>query len=632
MRIIGTAGHVDHGKSTLVKTLTGIDPDRLKEEKERQMTIDLGFAWMKLGDNLEVGFIDVPGHIDFIENMLMGVGAIDAAMLVIAADEGVMPQTQEHLDILKLLDVQNLIVALTKSDLVDNEWSDLVIQDIEDFLLSRGYDSPLIIPVSSATGQGVEEIRSALHSALINTSERDDFERPRLFVDRVFSLPGFGTIVTGTLIDGTFITGQKVQVLPGGGDARIRGLQSFHETKDASGPGNRLAVNLSGISVNDIDRGMVIASPETYKPSNRITVRFSAIKSLKKPVLHNLEVKLYHGSTQANARIRLLGADQINPGEVGLLQLELSQPIVARFGDRYILRRPSPSQTIGGGEILEPHPLKRYRRFDQDLIHSLDTFKPSLAVNIVEHLIKQHGLLALNELKLLAGLDSARLDRAMCELLSVSRIARTGEHTDQPTVNDGFVIHTPFLDKTIANLIAAVTRFHIQNPYLRGMPLDMLRSQMGLSQEVFSFILGKAQDNSELSQMENLIAVGSFSVQLTEKDQKKVREAMEAIRSNPLQTPSPAEISNQFGSNILAYLKDQDMVIQVSDQVLFEKGQFEEMVDILTDGLRSRGSMKVTEIKELIPASRKYILAFLEYLDRRGITQRNEDVRTLRKA
>ncbi|MCB0125670.1 MAG: selenocysteine-specific translation elongation factor, partial [Caldilineaceae bacterium] len=382
MRVIGTAGHVDHGKSTLVRALSGIDPDRLQEEKKRGMTIDLGFAWIELPvptadgqSQLEpVGIVDVPGHIDFIKNMLAGVGGIDAAMLIIAADEGVMPQTREHLAILDLLAVPAGLVALTKVDLIDDpEWLELVELDIAALLEPTSLADAPIVPVSATTGKGLIDLRATLSSLLGQLAPRRNRARPRLPVDRVFSLSGFGTVVTGTLLDGQVAVGDAVELLPAGHSARIRGLQTHKQQVQEGQPGSRLAINLSGIDTDQINRGDVVAKPDTLHSTLLIDVHFRLLADAPRALLHNQRVDFFCGAAEIPATVRLLGIESLEPGQEGWLQLRLQRPAVVVSGDHYILRQPSPSATLGGGIVLSPHPRRRWRRFDPKVLARLAT-------------------------------------------------------------------------------------------------------------------------------------------------------------------------------------------------------------------------------------------------------------------
>ena len=372
MHVIGTAGHVDHGKSTLVAALTGTHPDRLKEEQEREMTIDLGFAWLTLPDGEEIGIVDVPGHRDFIDNMLAGVGGIDAALLVIAADEGIMPQTREHLAILDLLQIRSGMVVLTKIDLVDDpEWLELVEVDIRRLLKETVFQNAPIQRISSVTHTGFPELLNGLELLLQSTPTRTNLGRPRLPVDRIFSIAGFGTVVTGTLSDGNLSSGDEVEILPSGLRGRIRGLQTHKKKEETAVPGSRTAVNISGLDVEQIQRGNLVTYPGQYQPSQRLDLSFKMLPGVSTSLRHHTEVKFYIGTSETVADVRLLGGESINPGENGWLQLELRSPVVAVRGDRYILRRPSPAETIGGGTVVDPQPKGRHKRFDNKVMQAL---------------------------------------------------------------------------------------------------------------------------------------------------------------------------------------------------------------------------------------------------------------------
>jgi selenocysteine-specific elongation factor len=366
VRVIGTAGHVDHGKSSLVEALSGMNPDRLAEEQARQMTIDLGFAWLTLPNGEEIGIVDVPGHRDFIENMLAGVGGIDAVLFVVAADEGVMPQTREHLAIVDLLQIDHGVVALNKIDLVDEDWLELVESEVREALLTTRLAAAPLVRVSAKTGEGLDALRLALQNQLVNLPQRINSGRPRLPIDRVFTLSGFGTIVTGTLLDGNLEVGNECEILPKGIKTRIRSLQTHKKKEVLASPGSRTAANLAGVSVDQIRRGDVLVKTGTFQPAQRLDVRFRLLPDVSSPLKHNLEIKFFHYTSEVIGRVRVLGVEELKPGEEGWLQIELQHPIVAVRGDRFILRRPSPAETLGGGEILDPFPLRRYKRFGEE--------------------------------------------------------------------------------------------------------------------------------------------------------------------------------------------------------------------------------------------------------------------------
>ncbi len=374
MTCIGTAGHVDHGKSTLVQALTGIDPDRLAEEKERGMTIDLGFAWLTLPNGQEVSIVDVPGHESFIKNMLAGVGGIDLALLVVAADEGIMPQTEEHLAILDLLGISRGVVALTKCDLVEQDWLELVREEVAARLASTTLAGAPILPVSAYTGAGLPELVATLERRLEVPSSRQQSGRPRLPIDRVFTIQGFGTVVTGTLLDGPLSVGQEVEILPQKLRARIRTLQTHKHSVERAQPGGRTAINLAGVAKSDLARGDVLTLPGKLHPSTLLDARFRLLKSVPRPLEHNAAVDLYVGAKEVQARVRLLEGDALQPGEQGWVQLKLAEPVVVARRDRFILRQPSPSLTIGGGEIVDTQP-RQHKRRDPAVLAALEVLE-----------------------------------------------------------------------------------------------------------------------------------------------------------------------------------------------------------------------------------------------------------------
>ncbi|MEA3350637.1 MAG: selenocysteine-specific translation elongation factor, partial [Chloroflexota bacterium] len=418
MRVIGTAGHVDHGKSALIEALTGTHPDRLQEERNRGLTIVLGFSWLTLPNGESIGIVDVPGHRDFIENMLSGVGAIDAALFVVAADEGVMPQTREHLAILDLLQIQGGVVALTKIDLIDDpEWLDLVEADLMETLAGTVLDSAPLVRVSSRTGEGIPELLDTLGNALTEKPPRPDLGRPRLSVDRTFIVSGFGTVVTGTLTDGHLKVGDDIVVLPHGREGRVRGLQTHQHKIDIAVPGSRTAINISGVDADQIQRGDVIAHPGDYKSTRRIDVHFRLLSDASQAIEHNTEMKLFISAAERMTRVRLLGAELLEPGHEGWLQLEMVDPLVAMRGDRYILRRPSPGETIGGGSVVDSRPQRRHKRFDQRVLDRFEALAGGAPTDIILQALLSLGAAPLNVVIDRASLDQDVADQALGQVI-----------------------------------------------------------------------------------------------------------------------------------------------------------------------------------------------------------------------
>ena len=389
MFVIGTAGHVDHGKSTLVKALTDIDPDRLPEEKEREMTVDLGFAWMTLPSGREVSIVDVPGHERFIKNMLAGVGAIDLAMLIVAADESVMPQTREHLAILDILRIRRGLVVITKVDLVDEELVELVKAEVEDTLVGTAFEGCPMAPVSAYTGEGIDDLKAMIDDILNDTETRRDLGRPRLPIDRCFTVSGFGTVITGTLIDGSVAVGQQIELAPSGRQARIRGLQSHKSRLDAAAPGIRLALNLSGISRDDVMRGEVLTNPGWLRPTRRFDANLRMVKGAPHALKHNEGVTFHLFTSETTGRVRLLDADRLQPGSEGWVQVLLDEPVPMVKGDFFVLR--SSEDTLGGGQIADPNPRRRHRRFAPEVLERLTTLDAGASEDVILTIADQMG-------------------------------------------------------------------------------------------------------------------------------------------------------------------------------------------------------------------------------------------------
>src|SRR6266849_3896296 len=459
MRVIGTAGHVDHGKSTLIRALTGIDPDRLQEEKDRGMTIDLGFAWLRLANDVEVSIVDVPGHERFIHNMLAGVGGIDIALLVVAADEGVMPQTREHVAILDLLGISNGVVALTKRDLVDDEWLDLVQADVEDFLNSTTLSGVPIVPCSATTGVGLDALLGVIQDLLSRERMRPNTGRPRLPIDRVFTVAGFGTVVTGTLIDGELHLGQELEVQPGGLKARVRGLQSHRKKLETIPAGTRTAVNLGGLAVEDLRRGHVLGAPNTLKSTRALDARLRLIRAAK-PLRHNAEVSFHTGAAESLGRLLLLDRDELEPGDEAWVQVRLQDPVALARGDLFILRLPSPSMTVGGGTVVEPH-ARRHRRRQPAILQQLEVLAQGTPEEIVLERLHAREPIDVESLVQRTGLAAAEARAALGNLLEASDVVLL-DHTNGARRIDGrsFVVSSAGWQRLTSQVETLLASFH----------------------------------------------------------------------------------------------------------------------------------------------------------------------------
>ncbi|MBG0788041.1 MAG: selenocysteine-specific translation elongation factor, partial [Anaerolineaceae bacterium] len=624
VQVIGTAGHVDHGKSTLINRLTGINPDRLKAEQDREMSIELGFAWFELPNGEDIGIVDVPGHRDFIENMLAGIGGIDAALFVVAADEGVMPQTREHLAILDLLQIPAAVVALTKIDLVqDAEWLDLVEADLQDTLKGTALENAPIVRVSARSGEGLDALVQTLQDVLAAHPHRPDLGRPRLPVDRVFTLPGFGTIVTGTLTDGHLSVGDAVEILPPGIEGRIRGLQTHKQAEEKAQPGSRTAVNISGVSVDEIHRGDVVIHPGTYQSTTMIDVWVRLLKDASAPLKHNSEMKLFLGAAEVITRVRLLGTKELKPGEEGFLQLMLEHPVVALRQDRFILRRPSPAETIGGGQVVDPHPKRRHKRFNEARLEDLAQMMVGTPEEILMQSARQSGAISQAKLIEIAGLEPGQAQAAIEALLESGELTNlTGKKllipTDQLTQHQNDLLHT------LAN-------FHQQNPLQFRMPREQLRTENKLSADIFDAVVARLAASGEIVAENAFVRMAEHTVKLNEAQQAKVDSLLRDFIAKPYTPPSVKESQAAIGDDLVTVLIQTGQLAQLGEDVLLQPTVLQEMQDAVIEIIQQNGSVALAELRDRFQTSRKYAVAVLEDLDARGITVRKGDGRVLRK-
>jgi selenocysteine-specific elongation factor len=629
VHVIGTAGHVDHGKSTLVQALTGINPDRLREEQEREMTIDLGFAWLTLPNGESVGIVDVPGHRDFIENMLAGVGGIDAALFVIAADEGVMPQTREHLAILDLLRIPGGVVALTKIDLIDDpDWLELVQADVSEALQGTVLDGAPIIPVSARTGQGLAELTAALQEVLARTPPRPDRGRPRLWIDRVFTIGGFGTVVTGTLVDGHLEVGQEVEILPRGLRARIRGLQTHKTRIQRAVPGSRVAINLTGISKQDLARGDLVTTPGWLRPTTLTDVRLDLLRDAPFPLKHNAFVKFFCGSAETVARVRLLGTETLAPGESGWVQLELDDPLPLVRGDRFIIRVPSPAVTVGGGEVVDPNPGRKHRRFRPEVLARLETLARGTPAEVLLQTLERRGPLTVRDLLEVSGLGEAAPE-ALAELFS------TGDAVVLDAVPEPaparLVVSRSWWSATTARMRDELAAYHARYPLRPGMSREELRSALRLDPRAYNGLLARAAADGLIVDEAATVRLPEHQVRFTPQQQQAVDDLLARFRAAPYATPSVKEAAALVGEEVLGVLLARGDLVQVSPEVLFLRETYEEMVERIRTHIQQQGSITLAQVRDLFQTSRKYAQALLEYLDGVGVTRRVGDERVLVK-
>ncbi len=639
MRVIGTAGHVDHGKSTLVKAMTGIDPDRLKEEQQRAMTIDLGFAWLTLPSGESVGIVDVPGHQDFIKNMLAGVGGIDAALFVVAADEGVMPQTREHLAILDLLEIPRGVIAVTKMDMVEEEdWLELVQADIAETVAGTVLAKAPMIPVSALEGQGLPHLLETLNQLLAEAPPRANRGRPRLPIDRVFSISGFGTVVTGTLLDGELQVGQEVELLPQRQKSRIRGLQSHKKNVDAATPGSRTAVNLTGVSTDEVLRGSVVTTPGWLEPSQLIDVYLKLLPDAPKALRHNQAVEIFTGATEISGFTRLLGTRKLEPGEEGWVQLRLEARIPVVKGDHFIIRQPSPSVTIGGGVVVDPLPRRRHRRFRPELISRLETLLAGTPEDLLLAELDRRGPLAVNTLVSEGGLPTTTAATALAILLKGDEVfvladpnaKLSADQLNEKTKAKVLVSSRAGWATLLSRIKTVLADYHERSPLRIGMPRGELKSRLKLETRLFNETIERGRVENDLAVTETTVRLAEHQVEFSPEQQAKINKLLANFKRSPYNTPLPKAVAAAVGDEVMLALVEGGQLIRLSNEVILLTGTYNEFVEWLKTYLAQNETVTVAQVRDVFKTSRKYALNLLEYTDEQRLTKRVGDARVLR--
>ncbi|TMD53839.1 MAG: selenocysteine-specific translation elongation factor [Chloroflexi bacterium] len=616
-RVIATAGHVDHGKSTLITALTGIDPDRLREERERGMTIDLGFAWLTLGGGGAVGIVDVPGHQDFIRNMLAGVGPVDAVLLVVALDEGVMPQTREHLAILGVLGVDRGVVALTKRDLVDDEWASLARADVSATLQGTRLASAPMIEVSATAKTGLVELVDALDRVLATAPARRDLGRPRLGIDRAFTLTGFGTVVTGTLVDGSFATGDEIEILPTGQRARIRGIQTHKRSLDVASPGSRVALNLTGVEKDELERGMVVVRPGTLAPVSVVSARVEVLGSASEAIAHDEAVKVHAGTAEVMARISLLEGATLEPGATGWAQLRLAEPLAVAVGDRFVIRRPSPPETLGGGAVADISGERMRRR--REAVAVLERRSaPTPASRLLAALDVPRTLV---EAGARAGLDASVRDAAARELVESGRAVALA---DALLARESFEALATRVERTLAAT-------HRRSPLRAGAPREEVRSSVSLPPKRFNALVERLAADGRIAERGSALALPWHVPTLTSAQESAWARARAALAREPLQPPSPAQLESEYGLDreLVAALAERGDLVRIGTEAVFLPDAVARFAETVVTELAQTGTITVARARDLTGSSRKHVLPLLGFLDDRGLTRRSGDDRIL---
>ncbi len=619
--ILGTAGHIDHGKSSLVKALTGIDPDRLKEEKERGITIDIGFADLRYTESdLTVGIVDVPGHEKLISNMLAGAGGIDMVLLVIAADEGIMPQSREHLAICNLLKIKSGLIAITKSDLVEKEWLDLVKDEIKSFVKGTFLDDSPIITVSSKTSENLELLKKEIRDIALKISPKKSGGLFRLPIDRVFILKGFGTIITGTAISGSISIEDPLEILPCNITTKVRGLHSHGRTIQTAYAGQRVAINLQAVEKEDLKRGDVAVSPSGFHPTKTIDVFFELLNNT--PLLKNKSlVHFYTGTSETIARVILYEVEELKAGETCFCQLRLQDPVIAISGDRYILRRFSPLETLGGGEILDPFPFKRRKKDGIDDLKILHAGSLNQKVSLKVEKAGINGI-AINSIN---GWINAEL-KTISD--SISKLKQAGEIIQHEEI----LIHKKSFELLQQKIFELLGIFHKKNPLKSGMPKEEVRNNLKIDPRLFNFILSGLQN---ITLDKNIIRLSDFRIALSSNEEEYKTKMLQLLEKSGFQPPTKSELAASLKiepkqiSDILNILSKQGDAIRINDSLYLSASSYNDMLSSLKAFFSKKNEMTVAEFRDILNTSRKYALPFLEYLDSSNITLRTGDVRKL---
>lgn len=630
--IIGTAGHIDHGKTTLIKALTGRNTDRLKEEQNRGISIELGFTYFDLPSGKRAGIVDVPGHEKFIKNMLAGVIGIDMVILVIAADEGVMPQTMEHLSILQLLGLKSGFVVLTKADLVDEEWLELVIDDVKTTVQGTFLEGTPIIPVSSTKGTGIEKVINTIDTLTEEVEERDEEGRPRLPVDRVFTISGFGTVVTGTLISGTLNIGDEVQVFPGNKRSRIRSLQVHDKDTNIAYAGQRVAINLAGLKKQNVNRGDIIAPINSMKSTMMLDAKVKILEGTPKIIENRSRLRLYIGTKEVLFRIVLLDKDYLTPGDTGYAQLRLEEPTVAKRGDKFILRFYSPMFTIGGGEILEPNPTKK-KRFEESSLEELKIKEMGQSKDILEKIILDKS----KELPTVVDISTYTVMSEEEVIKEIEILEKENKVRCIPQSKDIYVIHNSYLIELRHEIERLLQDFHKVNPLKAGISKEEIKSKF------FSNAKPKIADNlfnllfetGKIVQKNEIVYLEDFKIIYTEEQSRIVELIKSLFEGKKFSPPKYEEIIEEVNfdekdvSQVFESLVDKGKIIKINEDMYLLKDTYNKALNLLVDYLNENDTITASQYRDLLDTNRKNSIRLLEFFDQNKITKRIDDKRVI---
>ena len=628
--ILGTAGHVDHGKTTLVKALTGTDTDRLQEEKKRGITIELGFAHLDLPNGQSLGIVDVPGHERFIKNMVAGVAGIDLVALVIAADEGVMPQTREHLDICRLLGVEKGLVIMTKTDMVDDEWRELVIDDIKKYLHGTFLAEAPIIPVSAVTGEGIEALLQELMRLAAETAARPLAGPFRLPIDRAFVMKGFGSVVTGTTLSGSVSVGDQVELLPTGLASRVRGIQVYDNIRETAAAGERTAVNLQGLEKSQIVRGEIMVHPDTVRTTSMIDIFYSHLPGASVPLKPRSKMMVHAGSAAIMSTVVVLSGNGISPGESDYVQIRLDSPTVVLHGDRLVLRSFAWQETMGGGLVLDPHPRKHRLKDFPNLLPSLEILRQGDMLQVVEVLIDNHGLQGLHaqEIAGMVSLADKRLRQVLDELSAAGKVVRYNVERQAYISGKRF---RELQDK----LVELVGAYHQQFPLKLGIFKEELKSRLQLNPLLFANVLQRTMKNQRLVLEKDIIRLPDHQIRLEADEEELKQKLLQIYRQAGLQFPDFRNLISELGvaeaeiRTMVSLLEKEGELVRVKDGSYISSGEYEQLKKKVIGYFEKHGELTTLQFKEMVGLTRKYVIPLIECLDMYKVTQRQGDVRVL---
>jgi selenocysteine-specific elongation factor len=631
--ILGTAGHIDHGKTSLIKAITGTNTDRLKEEQKRGITIELGFASLDLPSGRHLGIVDVPGHEKFVKNMVAGATGIDIVTMVIAADEGVMPQTREHMEICSLLGIRHGMVVLTKTDMVDEEWLELVTEDIRDFTVGTFLEESPIVPVSSVTGDGIPEFINALDALCKEVPERSTTGLFRLPVDRVFSMKGFGTVITGTLISGKVNVGDPIIIYPGKTTSKVRGIQVHNQSRESAEAGMRTAINFQGLEKTAINRGDILAREHTLTPSYMVDLELLFLSSNRKPIKNRTQVRFHTGTSETMGNLILLDREDLAPGEACPAQVRLDEPVSLIRDDRFVIRSYSPVRTIGGGKVLNPIPGK-HKRFKAEIVDGLMGLIDAAADGIIDYHTRMAGPAGVNlaQLLLMTNLPAKALEAAVASMLNSQTILLADKE------NRTF-IHLTVFDQLRQLSQDVLEQYHRNNPLKPGISKEELKSKFPrtASGKLFTLVLNRMIRDNQLVLEDDTVRLASHTVSL-QVDQKALQQQIVDIyRQSELTPPyfrdivKRLEVDAKPAKGVLELLVGEGVLVKVKEDLYYDRDTIDKLKDELVAYILEKGEISTPEFKDMTGASRKYVIPLIEHFDATHVTIRVGDIRQLRK-